>query len=104
MKEFKDSNFDEEVLKSDKVVVVDFWASWCGPCKMLGPVIEEVSKEFTGTAVFGKLNVDDNHVAAQRYKVASIPTVIVFKDGVAVDKMVGFKPGSAVRAMVSKHI
>ncbi len=104
MKIFKDSNFNEEVLKSDKVVVVDFWANWCGPCKMLGPVIEEVSKEFGDTAVFGKLDVDSNPVVTQNYKIASIPTVMVFKGGKIVDTMVGFRPKDAIKALVSKHI
>ena len=79
--EITDTNFDEIVLKSDKPVMVDFWAEWCGPCRMLGPIIEEVSKDYEGKAVVGKLDVDSNQEFAAKFGVRNIPTVLVFKDG-----------------------
>ena len=79
--EITDANFDELVLKSSKPVMVDFWAEWCGPCRMLGPIIEEVSKDYEGKAVVGKLDVDSNQEFAAKFGVRNIPTVLVFKDG-----------------------
>jgi len=88
-KQFNDTNFKEEVLGSKTPVLVDFYADWCGPCKMMGPIIEELATEYEGKATIGKLNVDDSVSTAQAYKVMSIPTMILFKDGQAVDKAVG---------------
>jgi thioredoxin 1 len=104
VRELISKNFGEDVINSSTPVVVDFWAPWCGPCKMLGPVIEEVSEELSGKVEFFKLNVDDNGDIAQQYKVSSIPTVIVFKGGEVVDKMVGFRPKADIVKLVSKHI
>ncbi len=87
--EFTDSNFADSALTSGKVSVVDFWAEWCGPCKALTPIIEELATEFGGKATVGKLNVDDNPETAMKYGVRSIPTVIILKDGEIVDKQVG---------------
>lgn len=81
-------NFDE-VLKSDKPVLVDFWAEWCGPCRMVAPVIEELAEDYDGKAVIGKVNVDEEGELALRYGVVSIPTVMIFKNGEAVDKIIG---------------
>lgn len=88
-KQFNDANFKEEVLESKTPVLVDFYADWCGPCKMMGPIVDELAVEYEGKAVVGKLNVDESVSTAQAYKVMSIPTMILFKDGQAVDKIVG---------------
>jgi thioredoxin 1 len=87
--EFNDSNFQEEALKQDNVTVVDFWAEWCGPCRMIGPFIEELSKEYESRVLVGKLNVDDNPEVSMKYNVRSIPTVLFFKNGELVDRQVG---------------
>ncbi len=90
--EITDATFDEVVLKSDKPVVVDFWAAWCGPCRMVGPIIDEVSSEYEGRAVVGKVDVDSNQEFAAKYGVRNIPTVLVFKDGEIVNRQVGVSP------------
>ena len=87
--EITDATFDEVVLKSDKPVMVDFWAAWCGPCRMVGPIIEEVSNEYEGKAVVGKIDVDANQEFAAKYGVRNIPTVLVFKNGEIVNRQVG---------------
>lgn len=87
--EFNDASFEKEVLQSEKPVLVDFWAPWCGPCQMMGPVIDEVSKEIGDVAKVGKLNVDENQESAQKYGVMSIPTIIIFKGGKNVKQIVG---------------
>jgi len=88
--EFTKENFEAEVLKSDKPVLVDFWAPWCGPCQTAGPVIEELAKEYEGKIKVGKLNVDENPQIGQKYGILSIPTVIIFKNGEEVKRQVGF--------------
>ncbi|MDD5731812.1 MAG: thioredoxin [Patescibacteria group bacterium] len=90
--ELDDFSFDKKVLETDKVSLVDFWAPWCGPCKMLGPVVEEVAKDIGEKAFIGKLNVDDNPVVASKYKIMSIPTILIFKKGKIVDQFVGVQP------------
>jgi thioredoxin 1 len=90
--EITDATFDEVVLKSDKPVLVDFWAAWCGPCRMVGPIIEEISQEYDGKAVVGKVDVDSNQEFAAKYGVRNIPTVLVFKDGEIVGRQVGVSP------------
>ena len=87
-----DASFDEVILKSDKPVLVDFWATWCGPCRMLGPVIEELATEYEGRVVVGKVDVDNNQEFAAKYGVRNIPTVLVFKDGEVVGRQVGVAP------------
>lgn len=87
-----DASFDEVVLKSDKPVLVDFWATWCGPCRMVGPVIEELATEYEGRVVVGKVDVDNNQEFAAKYGVRNIPTVLVFKDGEVVGRQVGVAP------------
>jgi len=90
--EVTDSNFEEKVLKSDKPVIVDLWAEWCGPCKMVGPIIDEIAKEYEGKAICAKMDVDNNAETPTKYRVRNIPTILFFKDGELKDKQVGAVP------------
>ncbi|MCK1977428.1 thioredoxin [Jeotgalicoccus huakuii] len=99
--EVNDSSFKEEV--GSGLTLVDFWAPWCGPCKMIAPILEELAPEVEGKANIAKLNVDDNQATASEYEVMSIPTLILFKDGEPVDKVVGFQPKEQLSALIEKH-
>ena len=104
VKVINDNSFEAEVLKQEKVVVVDFWATWCGPCKMIAPIMEELSQELAGKAEFVKVDVDENPGVSQKYRIASIPTIMIFKNGTAVDTLVGFRPKQALKELIEKHI
>ena len=93
-------NFEEEVLKSDKPVLVDFWATWCGPCKMLAPVISEIAEEYEDKIKVGKVNIDDEKELAVKYQITSIPTLMLFKNGEVMNMSVGFQPKSELEKMI----
>jgi thioredoxin 1 len=102
--EITDANFEELVLKSDKPVMIDFWAEWCGPCRMIGPVVEEMSKEYDGKALIGKVNVDHNPGIAQRFMIRNIPTILFLKNGEIVDKSVGAVPKAQLTDKLNKQL
>ena len=99
-----DKNFNSDVMKSDKPVLVDFWAEWCGPCRAIGPVIEELSKEYDGKVNVGKLNVDNNPEVSMNYGITSIPAILFIKDGKVVDKLVGAQPKGNFVKKIEAHI
>ena len=102
--EVNDNNFQAEVLESDVPVLVDFWAPWCGPCRAVAPVVEEIAKEKGDALKVVKLNTDENPNIAGQYGISGIPTLILFKGGEVVDRIVGFVPKSAITSMISKHL
>ena len=99
-----DVNFKSEILDSDKVALVDFWATWCGPCMMLGPVIEELAEDYEGKAVIAKLNVDESPAIAAQYGIRSIPALLVFKNGKVVDQMLGALPKNQISKKIDEHL
>jgi len=101
--ELSDANF-REVVRSHPVVVVDFWAPWCGPCRVVSPVLEQLASEMAGQATFGKLNVDDNPVTSQQFGIQGIPTIMVFKDGEPVDGLVGAAPKQMIEARIRPYL
>ena len=100
--DIRQDNFDTFISQSDKPVLVDFWATWCGPCRMLSPVVDEVSREHENELTVGKVNVDDCPELAQKFGVMSIPTLILFKDGQPVDKRIGYMPKNELEQMLKK--
>ena len=101
---FTNSNFKEEVLQSKEPVLVDFWATWCGPCRMMGPVVEELANDYAGKVKVGKVNVDEEPELAQEYGIMSIPTIIIFKEGKIVNQVVGARTKSDLEAILQDFI
>ncbi|NLY47429.1 MAG: thioredoxin [Clostridiales bacterium] len=101
--QFTDANFKTEVLEADKPVLVDFYADWCGPCRMMAPIIDELAAEYEGIVKIGKLNVDDNPNTARHYRVLSIPTMIIFKNGEVLDTVVGTVPKNMLKEKLDAH-
>jgi thioredoxin 1 len=103
VQQFSDADFDQ-IVNAGTPVFVDFWAPWCGPCRIVGPIIEELAPSYQGKAVIGKLNVDDNPVVAQRFGVTSIPTMMMFKNGKLVDRIVGAAPKGALQSFIDRNL
>lgn len=104
MLEVNDANFEEEIMQHEGLTLVDFWAPWCGPCRMVGPIIEQVAAEFEGKVKVAKVNVDEAPAAPNRFGVRGIPTVILFKGGEEVDKIVGAVPKAKFVEMINRHM
>ena len=104
MLEFTDANFDQEVIKSDIPVLVDFWAVWCGPCKMIAPIVEELSAEYQGKVKIGKLDVDNNPNVSMTYGIRSIPTLLIFRDGKIADQIIGAVPKQAIAQKLDSQL
>lgn len=102
--EFTDANFDEQVLKSDVPVLVDFWATWCAPCKMIAPTIEQLAGEYEGKAKIGKVDVDSNPNDASKYGIRSIPTLLIFNNGELIDQLIGAVPKTQIESKLKSHV
>jgi len=101
--EFTDTNWESEVLGSDKPVLVDFWAEWCGPCRRLAPTVDELATDYDGRLTVGKLNVDENPAVAMRFSIRGIPTLLLFKGGQIVEQIVGLADKDALKKLIDKH-
>ena len=99
-----DTNFADEIEKHEGLAVVDFWATWCGPCRAIAPIVEELAKDYQGKIKIGKMDVDSNSATPMRYKVTGIPTLLIFKGGQVVDQIVGYRPKDAIAQALDKHI
>ena len=104
VKDYSTNDFKSEVVESDTPVLVDFWAEWCGPCKVIAPVVEELAKDYEGKVKFGKVNVDDHNMVASEYGVRSIPTLLIFKNGAVVNQIVGAVPKEKITAILNTVI
>jgi len=102
--EFSDQNFEQDVLNSPQPVLVDFWATWCGPCRMMSPTVDLIAAEYAGRAKVGKLNVDENMTVASRFGIRSIPTLLLFKDGQIKEQLVGTTPKDALNRLLDKYL
>ena len=102
--EMTDSNFEQEVLSSDRPVLVDFWAEWCGPCKMIAPIVEELAQEYDGKLKVGKVDVDSNQQVSMQFGVRSIPTLLIFKSGKVVEQVIGAVPKRLLAEKIAKHL
>lgn len=102
--DINDNSFEEEVVNSSELTIVDFWAPWCGPCRKLGPVLDEVAQEFEGKVKIVKLNTDENLKTAKDYSVSGLPTLLLFKDGKAVERLVGLMPKTTIISNIEKHL
>jgi thioredoxin 1 len=102
--EVTDANFDADVLKSDKPVLIDFWATWCGPCRAIAPIVDELATEYQGKIKVGKMDVDRNSATPMRYGVRGIPTLLVFKDGQVKEQIVGYVPKEQIQKALDKHV
>ena len=102
--EINDSNFEEEVIKSDLPVLIDFWAEWCAPCRIIAPIVEEIAAEYQGKVKVGKVNVDNNPQTSMNYGIRSIPTLLIFKDGKPVDQLIGAVPKSEIETKIASLV
>jgi thioredoxin 1 len=102
--EVTDASFDQDVLKADQPVLVDFWATWCGPCRAIAPIVEELAKEYQGKVKIGKMDVDRNNATPMRYGVRGIPTLLVFKNGEVKEQIVGYVPKEQIQKALDKHV
>jgi thioredoxin 1 len=102
--EFTDENFEKEIQNSEKPVMVDFWAEWCGPCSVMGPILEKVADDYAGKIIFGKVNIDASPVCAQKYGISQIPTVILFKNGKQASSFIGARPEEFVKSWLEEAL